>query len=149
VRLYARDAEADYDYSTTVKLTASDSMVRIPLPASFPDLEPGRTYTWAIAAMCGPDALDPSSQTVQGSFAYRTLSAAAELPDEPLARAAWYGDRGLWLDALATLAKLKQRLPDQPEVAANWRSLLAIAGFAGDFANLAVTEASELETANY
>ncbi len=131
-------------------LSETGGIVQIPLPASFPDLTTGETYTWFVTLTCA-SGVDPNAVPLRDNFAYRPAAPPAALneTETSLALVAWYGENGIWLDTLALAADLKQAQPQDAEVSANWRSLLETAGLDPDtFADLPIVEANELETAN-
>jgi Domain of Unknown Function (DUF928) len=101
--------------------------MQLALPETAKPLEVGKRYTWTLWIYC--DADNPKEFLfVQGSIQRVATSATvpsstAALPS--LEKASQYAASGIWYDAVAMLADLHQKHPENQEYTAAWTSLLS------------------------
>ncbi|WP_162160861.1 DUF928 domain-containing protein [Leptolyngbya sp. PCC 6406] len=94
-------------------------------------LEPGLTYTWIAEVMVTTGPGRSGNPRSGGLVQYQpvepgVLAQMDGLP--PLERAQRYGEEGFWYEALNELAVLRRSEPNNAEVLAAWRGLLASYG---------------------
>lgn len=102
----------------------SQGIVQIDLPESMPALEFDTRYTWTLAVAATPNH---PSMFVQGTI-YR-VPLATSLKQQmaqatELEKVALYAQAGLWHDAIATLARLRQTHPQNTQLKTAWGDLL-------------------------
>jgi Domain of Unknown Function (DUF928) len=117
-------------YQTNIPITGNGEVVSFTLPETTSALEMGREYEWGIALLCS-GKLRPDSPFASGWVQKVALPASltSQLSTaSPLDRAALLGTSGIWYDALATLAQLRQEQPADSGLALNWQELLKSAG---------------------
>lgn len=120
-------------YATTIELPKASGVISISVPKgedSSQSLEVGKRYEWSFALICdlkdrGQDIIldgeierfEPSAELTS------TLQKAA-----PKERPSVYADAGVWYDAVADLAKLRQEHPNDSQLATDWETLLQSVG---------------------
>lgn len=113
-------------YETTFDIPDTPGIVGVKLPIDVPALEVSHFYNWSLTMLCDP--VDRSSNpSVEGwveriepnSFLAMRLQ-GAHVRDLP----AIYSAAGIWQDTLASLAELRYENPNDPELQADWVSLL-------------------------
>lgn len=119
-------------YSTSLEINGESGIasVKLPVDADIPSLEVGKNYYWYFTVVCDQDDRS-GDMTVQGTVQRVALNAdlarqlaSASAPE----RAAIYAQAGIWQDALASLAALNQREPNNPSNRSSWNSLLTAVG---------------------
>lgn len=130
VLLDANNAEI---YKTQVTLPAEAGVVSLTLPQDLaPDrlLEVGQSYRWYFSLICDP--LDRSADMFTSGWVERVepsaelnnalaVALAADVPN-------LYAKAGLWYDALAATASLRQSQPQNPAFVSEWQNLLQAVG---------------------
>ena len=101
--------------------------VSIPANTNVPPLEVGKSYTWKFTVVCDPD--DRSSDQLETGIVRRVELSAEILgeldaADDPRQKTVIYAEKGIWQDALGTLAAARRANPNDPDLAADWKSLL-------------------------
>lgn len=103
-------------------ITETSGIIGIQAAEDAPPLEVGKTYQWAIVLVCG-DRPSPNDPVV--SAWVRRQQPTAQLNSQPvLQQAANYSDRGVWYDALTTLAQAKRSQPNDSALSETWTSFL-------------------------
>ncbi|MBR8831471.1 MAG: hypothetical protein N5P05_000957 [Chroococcopsis gigantea SAG 12.99] len=95
-----------------------------------PPLEVGKTYKWAVTLICGEKqniTRDPRAVAI----VHRVVAPSLNGPEEALGRAVWYGDRGIWYDALSSLAQARREQPHNSALTKTWTDFLDSAGLEG------------------
>ena len=117
-----------YQQDLTIKNLSGVIGVSIPANTNVPPLEVGKSYTWKFTVVCDPE--DRSSDQLETGIVRRVelsaeilgeLDAAA---DDPRQKTVIYAEKGIWQDALGTLAAARRANPNDPDLAADWESLL-------------------------
>ncbi|WP_199314005.1 DUF928 domain-containing protein [Leptolyngbya sp. FACHB-671] len=96
-------------------------IVGISLDESAPPLEVGRSYQWAVVLVCG-DRPSPNDPFVTAWV--RRVAGSGEPPEDALEQAVWYGERGIWYDALAALVEVRRSQPTDQAITDIWSSFL-------------------------
>ena len=125
-----KDETGEVHYQTNIPITGKGEVVSFTLPETTSALEMGREYEWGIALLCS-GKLRPDSPFASGWIQKVALPASLTsqlTTTSPLDRAALYGKSGIWYDALATLAHLRQEQPTDPTLESNWKEFLGSAG---------------------
>jgi hypothetical protein len=121
-----RDSNEKQYYQATLPVDRTQSIVKLQLPPTGPQLEVGKSYQWSVALICG-ETLRPDSPRVEGWIQRITpppsLSQALE-GKSLLEQASLYAAQGIWYDTLAALIALQQQQPHDPALATNWAALL-------------------------
>ncbi|NJO78790.1 MAG: DUF928 domain-containing protein [Cyanobacteria bacterium RM1_2_2] len=119
-------------YTAMMPVTNQAGLVQVNLPAddSVPPLEPDKLYHWYFSLICDP--LDRSADQFTDGWVQKTQPSAEvaqqlETASEP-AKFAIYSEAGIWYDALATLATLRQQQPTNAALAQQWQTLLESVG---------------------
>ncbi|MCP2730642.1 DUF928 domain-containing protein, partial [Limnofasciculus baicalensis] len=122
----------DIVHNETVSLTHNSGVVSLKVTDN--PLQAGQLYHWAFQISCGGN--DGGDLTVDGWVQYNAPSGElANVEKQPERdRPAIYAEKKIWTDTLSSLAELRQRYPNDQEVAADWQSLLDSVGL-GNIAN--------------
>ncbi len=122
----------DIVHNETVSLTSNSGVVSLKVTDN--PLQAGQLYHWAFQISCG--GTDGGDLTVDGWVQYTAPSGElANVEKQPERdRPAIYAEKKIWTDTLSSLAELRQRYPNDQEVAADWQSLLDSVGL-GNIAN--------------
>jgi hypothetical protein len=115
-----------YQQDLTIKNLSGVIGVSIPANTNLPPLEAGKKYTWLFVVVCDPD--DRSRDTVTRGIVRRVELSADILREldaaDPRQKTVIYAENGIWQDALGTLAAARRANPNDPDLAADWESLL-------------------------
>ncbi|NJO50136.1 MAG: DUF928 domain-containing protein [Leptolyngbyaceae cyanobacterium RM2_2_4] len=96
-------------------------IVGIPLEESALPLEVDQSYQWAVVLVCG-DRPSPNDPVVTAWV--RRVAAPGESPQDALERAVWYGEQGVWYDALTALVEVRRSQPTDPVFTEIWVNFL-------------------------
>ncbi|MEH1782151.1 MAG: DUF928 domain-containing protein [Nostoc sp.] len=113
-------------YRTAIALPDKPGVIRVSLPTNTPALAVDKQYRWFFTINCDKEKNSPPTY-VEGVIKRVNLSAATvkELETtEPRKRYAIYAQKGIWYEALTTLAKMRQKNPQDAALQAEWRNLL-------------------------
>jgi len=115
-----------YQQDLTIKNLSGVIGVSIPANTNVPPLEVGKKYTWVFSLVCDPD--DRSADKVERGVVQRVELSADILGKlenaDPRRKTFIYAQNGIWQDALGTLAAARRANPNDPDLAADWESLL-------------------------
>ncbi|MBD2183427.1 DUF928 domain-containing protein [Planktothrix sp. FACHB-1355] len=136
-----QDEDDKQVYSTTFSITKVPGVVSFQLPDTAPKLQSGKTYQWTMAIVC-PPKIDGSREEpgVYGKIWVTKLRSpiANELEKAtPRDRFQLYRQYKIWHDALTTLAELRRANPNDAQLTAEWKQLLASAELS-EFAEIPV-----------
>lgn len=119
--------------TATVPLPGTAGIVSASLPATgsaASQLQVDKTYRWYFRIVCSAEDdtlnvyLDGSIQRVAESPQMANALKNASPQDRP----AIYAEQGVWFDAVASLAQLRQQNPNDSALAEDWAALLQAAG---------------------
>ena len=116
-----------YEQALTIKNLSGVIGVSIPANTNVPPLEVGKSYTWKFTVVCDPE--DRSSDQLETGIVRRVELSAEILgeldaADDPRQKTVIYAEKGIWQDALGTLAAARRANPKDTGLAADWESLL-------------------------
>jgi hypothetical protein len=115
-----------YQQNLTIKNLSGVIGVSIPANTNVPPLEVGKDYTWKFTVVC--DAEDRASDQLESGIVRRVELSADILRElenaDPRQKTFIYAQNGIWQDALSTLAAARLVNPNDPDLAADWESLL-------------------------
>jgi hypothetical protein len=115
------------DHAQIYLPTPEDSgVVGFQLPATGPALEIGKTYQWAVVLICGarPSPNDPAI----AAWVRRIAPMQPLKKGTILEQAAWYGEQGIWYDAIAALAEVRRTKHQDKGLTDIWTNFLNSAG---------------------
>jgi Domain of Unknown Function (DUF928) len=115
------------DHSQTLfPITGTSGIISLKPSDSSPPLEVGKTYQWAVVLLCGerPNPNDPAIT----AWVRRVALAQPKNQGTTLQQAAWYGQNGIWYDALASLAESRRTQSDNKALTDDWTDFLKSAG---------------------
>jgi Domain of Unknown Function (DUF928) len=116
---------------TVLRLTnAPAGVIGLRLPPTEPPLAINQFYNWIFVVQCDPQDAS-TNQFVAGSIV--RLAMTANLSQQvatsaPNRRSQFYAEAGIWQEAIAGLAELRRRSPNDSSLAAEWANLLQSAG---------------------
>ena len=111
-------------YETEFDLNGQAGIVGIQIPESAPALEMGATYLWQVSVDCNPDDARFLGYAAQGGMVERVADTAGTTSE----RLVFYGNEGIWQDALALLAQQSYQAPTNAASHEDLASLLDEAG---------------------
>ncbi|MBF2026565.1 MAG: DUF928 domain-containing protein [Oscillatoriales cyanobacterium C42_A2020_001] len=114
-------------YKTAIASPDRSGIAAIASPAGQHPLEVGKHYRWNLSTTCEPGRLSGYIPNVYGIVVRvnpKQALAAKLSTATPQQQAALYVEHGIWHDALTTLARLRQKYPQNSKIRSNWRSLL-------------------------
>jgi hypothetical protein len=117
-------------YQAKLPVTQTSGIVSVQLPADAPALEVGKTYKWTFI-MLDERGLRPDSPGVQGMI--QRVAPDAQLQQQLanaslLEQAVLYGQAGIWVDTINTMAQLRESQPNDVALNDNWQELLTTVG---------------------
>ncbi|MEM9924263.1 MAG: DUF928 domain-containing protein [Cyanobacteria bacterium P01_D01_bin.50] len=122
-----QDENFNHHYQTTLELPESPGVMEIKLPASVPALATRTKYQYSLVMICD-EYLEPDSPLVSG-WIERVEAKGNSLNQKPsIELASKLADNGIWLDALSTLAELRQSQPSNQSAINSWQQLLNSVG---------------------
>lgn len=119
-------------YRTSVSIPSKVGIVGVQVPSTANPLEPNRQYHWffKVRAACDPNQPE-TLEYVEGWVQRQSLDAALRdriSQASPQQRAALYAEKGIWHDALTTLAQQRSANPNDGAIAKDWTDLLRAVG---------------------
>lgn len=114
-------------YSQTfVPITGKSGIVSLQPSPDSPPLEVGKAYQWAVVLVCGerPSPNDPAI----ASWVSRVALSQPSNDGSNLAQAAWYGEQGIWYDALTALVQARRSQPNNQDLIDIWTDFLKSGG---------------------
>lgn len=105
----------------------SPGIVGVQLPSPVPRLEVGKMYHWFFFINCGSSEPVFVEGWVERTALNSELQAQLEQAT-PQEKAKLYANNGIWLEALTTLAQLREETPEDDQVLADWKQLLESVG---------------------
>jgi hypothetical protein len=108
-------------YKTAINLPKEPGIIAITIPKDQPELQPG-IYRWTVSLVCD----SPKPPSVRGMI--QRVQPNSELTEAlqktPAEQWSVYAQAGIWYDAIATLATLRQAQPNNPQLESDWKKLL-------------------------
>ncbi|MBD2529775.1 DUF928 domain-containing protein [Nostoc flagelliforme FACHB-838] len=126
VQEYPESKDSKEIYRKAIALPDEPGVIRVSLPTTVPALAVDKQYRWFLTINCDKEKTSPPT-FVEGVIKRIELNPATvkELQTtEPRKRYAIYAQKGIWYEALATLAELRQKNPEDAALKAEWRNLL-------------------------
>ena len=123
VEFVLQDQDSNEVYQKAIALPDKPGVIRVSLPKTDPGLALNKQYRWFFTISCDQKKNSPPT-FVEGVIQRVQLNPAVvkELQTtEPLKRYAIYAQNGIWYEALAILAQLRQK---NPTLQTEWRNLL-------------------------
>lgn len=110
-------------YKTEINLQKQPGILAIEMPKNQPELQAGINYRWTVSLECNSS----NPPFVQGWI--KRIQPSSELTQalqEKTSADQWlvYANEGIWYDAIAALAVLRQAEPNNPELESYWQKLL-------------------------
>jgi Domain of Unknown Function (DUF928) len=108
-------------YQSNISTPEKDGIIGIEIPKSQKLLELNKHYHWTLKAkiLCGGSA--PENKFVDGWIQRVSLPAGIDISSNPTQI---YVDRGIWYDAVTSLAQQRLEEPNNVQLKQDWRDLL-------------------------
>lgn len=115
---------------TVLSLKDSSGIISISPSENSPPLEIGKEYRWSVVLVCGekPRPDDPAIASWVRRVAPPQAIPSKLDKENVLIQAKWYGEQGLWYDALLAIVKAKRSQPESEEMTKIWSNFLASVG---------------------
>ncbi len=126
VVLSIREEGINHHSQTFFPITGEPGLLGIKPLDDSPPLDVGKSYQWAVVLVCGerPGPNDPAL----ASWVRRIAPSKPMNQETALEQAVWYGEQGIWYDALTALAQARRAQPDNKDLADIWAGFLKSAG---------------------
>jgi Domain of Unknown Function (DUF928) len=126
VVLSIKEEGTKYHSQTFFPITGTSGLISLKPSDSSPPLEVDKTYQWAVVLLCGerPNPNDPAI----ASWVRRVALSQPTNQGTALQQAAWYGQNGIWYDALASLAEARRIQSNNQALNDDWTAFLKSAG---------------------
>ncbi len=124
--LSIREEGITHHSKTFIPIKGESGLVNLQPSPDSPSLEVGKTYKWSVVLVCGekPSPNDPALETwVRRVDSPEPLDQASALE-----QAAWYGEQGIWYEALNFLLQARRAQPDNQELLVIWKKFLESGG---------------------
>ncbi|HEY9617119.1 MAG TPA: DUF928 domain-containing protein [Microcoleaceae cyanobacterium] len=129
IEFWLQDAKDNVIYTAQTTLANSQpGLMAIAVPATAEPLAANQLYTWTLQGSCQSErSAESSSLVVKGTIQRTTLDTTVQkqlAAATPLERAKVYAAKGIWYDALNTVAASYRRNRSDRSIAAAWNTLL-------------------------
>ncbi len=120
------EEDTKHHSQTFIPITNVTGVMSIQTDENSPPLEVGKTYQWAVVLVCGkkPSPNDPAIV----SWVRRITPSETINHESTLEQAAWYGEQGIWYDALNSLIQTMRSQSNNPELIDIWAEFLNSGG---------------------
>ncbi len=123
-----KDAAGKTLYQTKLPLPEKPGIVSVRLPATVPPLAVGQMHHWILTSRPLSSLREPIEVTTLEGWIQRRQPDSQLIRElakaTPQQRAALYAQKGIWYDALTTLAELRQSRPADRSIQTDWATLL-------------------------
>jgi hypothetical protein len=111
-----QNREDEVIYSSMIPTPSQDGVVGVKIPKSQKPLVLDRPYRWTLKAKFGCGESAPEQRYVDGWIQRVGLPAGVDVASNP--------DRGIWYDAVTSLAERRSQEPNNMQLKQDWRELL-------------------------
>ncbi len=121
-----KNEEGNDLYRTIFEISGEEAIASLILPSDKIKLESGLNYSWYFSLICNPQDFRKNVETqgwTQRVELNRNLMTTLEAAD-PLTQSQLYAENGIWHEAIALLAQLRQEQPTDPILIQTWQNLL-------------------------
>jgi hypothetical protein len=126
--LTLQDAANRSLYRVPLPLPNKEGIVGITLPTNQAGIEPDKMYHWYIKAQCPAAPMQQQASIYVDGWIRRIIPDTGFVTQlqqaSPEQKFILYAEKGIWYDALNTLAQLRQTRPSDPALSRDWRDLL-------------------------
>ncbi len=113
---------------TSFPIPPQPGLISLKLPDEAPSLEVGKTYTWAVILVCGKNP-HPNDPVIEARIERINVSIPNQR-ENPIKKAIWFGQQGIWYDFLESLVQAKQANPNDQSLKTDWENTLQSLGLA-------------------
>ena len=126
VVLSIREEGTTHHSKTFIPITGASGIISLQPNQDSPPLEVGKTYKWSVVLVCGekPGPNDPALDVWVRSVPQPEPSNQGSA----LEQAAWYGEQGIWYDALTSLIQARRSQPQNQDLIGIWADFLESGG---------------------
>jgi hypothetical protein len=112
---------------TFFPIPLQSGLISLKLPDEAPSLEVGKTYKWAVILVCGKNP-HPNDPVIEARIE-RINTSIPNQRENPIKKAIWFGQQGIWYDFLESFVQVKQANPNNQSVT-DWENTLQSLGLA-------------------
>jgi len=109
-------------------ISPQPGLISLKLPDEAPSLEVGKTYKWAVILVCGKNP-HPNDPIIEARIE-RINTSIPNQRENPIKKAIWFGQQGIWYDFLESFVQAKQANPNNQSVKTDWKNTLQSLGLA-------------------
>lgn len=119
-----------YHSQTVIAIKDTPGIIKITPAQDAPPLEVGKEYQWSVVLVCGskPGPNDPAIASWVRRVAPPQTMPSQLKQEHSLAQAVWYGNQGLWYDALNALVEARRSQPQNEAMTSIWSEFLTSVG---------------------
>ncbi|EAZ92973.1 DUF928 domain-containing protein [Crocosphaera chwakensis] len=120
--LSVREEGRIFHSQTFISITGKSGLISVQPSQDSPPLELDKSYQWAVVLICG-DQPTPNDPAIASWIKRVTITEPNDL-GTPLQQVAWYGEKGIWYDAVTTLIEVRQSQPNNQNIRDIWTKFL-------------------------
>jgi Domain of Unknown Function (DUF928) len=117
-----QNREDEEIYSSVIPTPAKDGVIGVKVKSQKP-LELNQHYHWTLKAKVSCGASEPETKFVDGWIQRVNLPAGIDISTNPTQV---YVDRGVWYDAVTSLAQQRLKEPSNVQLQQDWKALLGL-----------------------
>lgn len=120
--LSIREDGRTFHSQTVISIAGKSGLISVQPSEDSPPLEIDKSYQWAVVLVCGnqPNPNDPAI----ASWVKRVTMTEPSNLGTSWEKLAWYGEQGIWYDALTTLMEVRQSQPNNQNIRDIWAKFL-------------------------
>ncbi len=120
--LSIREEGRTFHSQTFISIAGKSGLIAVQSSQDSPPLELDKSYQWAVVLICGnqPNPNDPAV----ASWIKRVTITEPNHLGTPLEKVAWYGENGIWYDAVTALMEVRQSQPNNQNIRDIWAKFL-------------------------
>ena len=116
------DGAIQHHAQTTFPIPPQPGLISLKLPDEASPLEVGKTYKWVVILVCGNNP-HPNDPVIEARI-NRINTSIPNQPENPIKKAIWFGQQGIWYDFLDYLFQAKQANPNDQTLKTDWKNML-------------------------
>jgi Domain of Unknown Function (DUF928) len=121
LEFFLQDRDDNVIYESVIPAPVKDGVIGVKIPQGQKPLVIDRPYRWTLKAKFGCGESTPEQRYVDGWIQRVGLPAGIDVVSNP---AQVYVDRGIWYDAVNSLAEQRLKEPRNVQLRQDWRELL-------------------------
>jgi hypothetical protein len=121
LEFFLQNRSKDVIYQSIVQTPAKDGIIGVKIPRSQKLFDLSKHYRWTLKATVSCGGSSPEKKFVNGWIQRVSLPAGIDMSINPTQV---YVDRGIWYDAVTSLAQQRLQEPNNDQLKQDWKDLL-------------------------